>query len=62
MKVKLYHLISDCIHRGVSHGYNRAYKYVDTPDKYCMIDNIEREIMNELCEYFDFEDGNEIPT
>jgi hypothetical protein len=58
MKVKMYNLISECVERGAAHGYNRAYKYIDNPDKVSMVDNIHREIMNELCEYFDFDDGN----
>jgi hypothetical protein len=54
MKVKVYNLISECIERGVEHGYNRAHKHVENPDKISIVDNIHREIMNELCEYFDF--------
>jgi hypothetical protein len=54
MKVKMYNLISECIEKGVDRGYNRSYKYIDNPDKHSFVDNIHREIMNELCEYIDF--------
>jgi hypothetical protein len=50
----MYNLISECVEKGAEHGYNRAHKHVDNPDKVSMVDNIHREIMNELCEYFDF--------
>jgi hypothetical protein len=54
MKVKMYNIISECVEKGAEHGYNRAHKYFENPDKVSMVDNIHREIMNELCEYFDF--------
>jgi hypothetical protein len=54
MKVKMYNLISECIERGVEMGYNRAHKHVVNPDKISIVDNIHREIMNQLCEYIDF--------
>jgi hypothetical protein len=61
MKIKMYNLISECVERGVNFGYNRAHKHVDNPDKISMVDNIHREIMNQLCDYivFDEVDVNE---
>jgi hypothetical protein len=58
MKVKMYNLISECVERGVERGYRRAHKHVDNPDQVSMVDNIHREIMNELSEYFDFNDAD----
>jgi hypothetical protein len=54
MKVKVYNLISECIERGTERGYRRSYKHVDNPDEASIVDNIHREIMNELYDYFDF--------
>ena len=54
MKVKVYNLISECIERGTERGYRRAHKHIETPDQVCIVDNIHLEIMNELCDYFDF--------
>ena len=56
MKVKVYNLISECVERGAERGYRRAHKHVESPDQVSIVDNIHREIMNELCEYFGFED------
>lgn len=58
MKVKMYNLISECVDRGTSRGYRRAHKHLDNPDEVSIVDNIHREIMNELCEYFDFNDAD----
>lgn len=60
MKIKMYNLISECIERGVDFGYNRSYKYVDNPDKTSMVENIHREIMNQLCDYIDFGDDYDV--
>ena len=57
MKVKMYNLISECVDRGTQRGYRRAHKHLDNPDEVSIVDNIQREIMNELCEYFDFNDA-----
>ena len=51
MKVKV---VSDLHLETCEYGYNLARKYLENPDKVSMVDNIHREIMNELCEYFDF--------
>lgn len=58
MKVKMYNLISECIERGTLRGYRRAHKHLEDPDEVSVVDNIHREIMNELCEYFDFNDAD----
>ena len=58
MKVKMYNLISECVDRGTQRGYRRVHKYLDNPDEVSIVDNIQREIMNELCEYFDFNDAD----
>lgn len=58
MKVKMYNLISECVDRGTQRGYRRAHKHLDNPDEVSIVDNIQREIMNELCEYFDFNDAD----
>lgn len=50
----MYNLISECIDRGTLRGYRRAHKHLEDPDEGSVVDNIHREIMNELCEYFDF--------
>jgi hypothetical protein len=60
MKVKMYNLVSECIERGVEFGYNRAHKHVDNPTKDYVVENIHREIMNQLCDYIDFGDSYDV--
>lgn len=56
MKVKTYNLIRECIERGTSYGWNRAHKHVNDPTEDQIKNAIEDAIMNEICEWFTFED------
>jgi hypothetical protein len=59
MKAKEYRIITDCIERGVEYGYNRAYKHgCDAPTVETLKAEIERAVINEICEYFNFEDDD----
>lgn len=58
MKVNFYAIFERAIIEGVTRGYRRAHKHLDNPDEVSIVDNIHREIMNELCEYFDFNDAD----
>ena len=61
MKIIAYKVISDCIERGINYGYMRAYKHTDTPTEDALKNELEQAIMNELCDYIDFdEDVTEI--
>ena len=55
MKVDTYKVLEDCVEEGVRYGYHRAYKYSDNPTEEDMVSNIEREVMNQICEYFSFD-------
>ena len=55
MKAKDYAVLRDCVENGVGYGVRRAHKHVEHPDKDVMADIIEGEVMNEICQYFDFE-------
>jgi hypothetical protein len=37
-------------------GWNRAHKHTDQPEDHDIREQIERAVMNEICEWFDFED------
>lgn len=56
MKIKVYNLISECVERGTKLGYRSAHKHTDTPNEEYIFDRIHTDIMNELCEYFTFDD------
>jgi hypothetical protein len=41
---------------GVAYGWQRAQKHVDTPDAETIEEQIVTTVLNEICEYFDFDD------
>ena len=56
MKAKEYNLIAQCVETGVMIGWNRARKYADDPDPETIRNAIEQAVLNEICEWFDFEE------
>jgi len=54
MKVKEYNLIARCVEDGIMRGWNRAHKHEHIPDPQTIRDAIESEVLNEICEWFDF--------
>ena len=56
MKAKEYNLITECVETGVMLGWNRAHKHDATPDPEAIRNAIEQAVLNEICEWFDFEE------
>lgn len=56
MKAREYDLIQMAVEDGVEIGYARAYKHTDDPSEYEIKDHLQREVMNSICEWFDFQD------
>jgi len=56
MKAKEYNLIAQCVETGVMRGWNRAHKHDATPEDEAIRDAIEQAVLNEICEWFDFEE------
>ena len=59
MKVKEYNVVEKCIENGVEFGYNRAFKHTDTPDADKIKNEIVSAILHEMCEWFEFDNGEE---
>jgi hypothetical protein len=57
MKAKEYNLIVQCVENGIMVGWNRAHKHDENPDPEAIRNAIEHAVMNEICEWFDFEDS-----
>ena len=55
MKPDIYKLIEVCVETGVTYGLARAYKHNDTPTPEQIQENIRREVMREICEWFKFD-------
>lgn len=60
MKPKAFELLQRCIEDGISIGHTRAYKHNDAPPPDTINHQIYEAIMNELFEWFDFPEGNEL--
>lgn len=56
MKPKYYEILSDCVQKGISLGWHRAHKHDNNPDEDYILDHIENNIMNQICEYFTFDE------
>lgn len=59
MKAREYPLMLDCIERGVSLGLQRSRKHTDTPSDELIRATIQEAVMNEICEYWDFDEQTE---
>jgi hypothetical protein len=56
MTPKFTQLLEKCITDGVILGHTRAYKHNDFPSKADINEAIVREVLNELHEWFDFDE------
>ncbi len=58
LRVRAYDVLRRAIEEGVEYGWRRAHKHTDAPDEETIKDQVVTGILNEVCEYFDF-DGEE---
>jgi hypothetical protein len=56
MKPDAYRVIIHAVEQGVNYGYRRAYKHDDNPSEEVVIDCIEDEVINQICEWFSFDE------
>lgn len=49
-------VLEQCIETGARLGYHRAFKHTDSPSESSILEAIELAIMNEIYEYFSFEE------
>jgi hypothetical protein len=57
MKIRAYPVLCRAVEEGVTYGWQRARKHVDTPDAETIKEQIVTAVLNEISEYFDFDDG-----
>jgi hypothetical protein len=57
MKANEYRLMERCIEEGTNYGWNRAHKHVDNPSPEQIKEQIAYYVMQEICEWFRFEDN-----
>ena len=61
MRVRAYTVLQRAVEEGVAYGWRRAHKHTATPDESAIQDEIVTGILNEVCEYFDFDDPADAP-
>lgn len=54
MKPKTLPVLEMCIENGLARGIRRAYKHTDEPSEEHMLDVMEKAIMEEIHEWFQF--------
>lgn len=55
MKPKPRLVLELCIKQGIDYGWQRAYKYTDTPDENAIKQEIEEAIWQQVWDWFDME-------
>lgn len=56
MKVRAYPVLYRAVEEGVAYGWRRAHKHTDKPDAAAIEEQIVTAVVNEVCEYFHFEE------
>jgi hypothetical protein len=59
MRANEYRLLERCVELGLELGWNRAHKHHDNPDPEVIEEQQLQAIMVEVCEWFNFGDGND---
>lgn len=61
LKPKTYPILVQAIEEGVAHGFHQAYKHADIsnnePIEHQIKDAITNAVINEICEWFEIDDG-----
>lgn len=55
MRVKAYDVLSRALDEGIECGWRRAHKHNDKPSDEAVKESVEREVMNSICEFFEFD-------
>lgn len=58
MKPKDFKILVRCVEDGVAYGYSRAHKHTDTPTDEVVRDQIENAVIDEICEWFYFDESD----
>lgn len=52
-------VLDHCLEAGIKLGVNRAFKHDDNPSREVIEENVHREIMNQIYEWFEFTEEND---
>ena len=54
VQANAYALMVQCVNDGIEIGWRRSRKYEDNPSEESTKEHVHREVMNSICEWFDF--------
>jgi len=60
MRVRAYEVLRRAVEEGVAYGWRRAHKHTDAPGEDAIVDQVVQGVLNEVCEYFDFDPAEEV--
>jgi hypothetical protein len=55
LHMKSYPVLVRAIEEGMAYGWRRAHKYLENPSEEAIKEQLLQGILNEICEYFDFD-------
>ncbi len=56
LRVRAHGILHRAVEEGLDYGWMRAHKHTDHPDEATIKDQSLQGILNQVCEYFDFDD------
>lgn len=56
MRAKEYALLEMAVRTGIEYGYTRAHKHTDAPSETAVIDSIQMAVMNDINDWFFFDE------
>ncbi len=59
LRVNVYAVMRQAVESGVAMGWRHAHKHADNPSEDVIKDKISDDVMNEICEWFNFNDEEE---
>lgn len=59
LRVRAYPVLEQAIETGVAFGWSRSHKHEAHPDEETVKEHMEREVLNAICEAFDFPEDDD---
>lgn len=59
MRAKTYAILQRAVEEGFKRGWSRAHKYAESPTDDYIEDQVVSAIMGDICEVFNFDEGND---
>lgn len=59
IRARTYEVLRRAVEDGIEYGWRRAHKHTDAPESEAIKEQVAQGILNEVCEWFDFDDEPE---